>query len=199
MIWLPRNKVERPLRLNFQVNEERLERLHLEKAIQKLNDTERNNLIATLTENMPTLLFKNRDKFDTALNKVLKNVDFKVGAPVKKAVLKSLSMRDSQADVCVDSDGNPEPDVELRDEERVPLRKDWQEYFEREVKPFVTDAWVDEDYCDERDGKVGRVGYEINFSRYFYKYVPIRSVKEINAELRALEIEITKLLKMDKI
>ena len=188
-------RVERPLRLNFQVNEERLRRLHIEKAIQKLNDTERNNLVSTLTENMPTTLFKNRNKFDTALDKALKNVDFKVGAPIKKAILKSLSMHDAQADICVNSDGNPEPDVELRDEERMLLREDWQEYFEREVKPFVTDAWVDEDYCDERDGKVGRVGYEINFSRYFYRHISPRPIKEINVELKTLEIEITKFLK----
>ena len=187
--------VERPLRLNFQVNEERLERLHLEKAIQKLKDTERNNLIATLTEKMPTSLFKNRDKFDKALNKVLKDVNFKVTASVRKAILKSLSMSDPQADVCVDGEGNPEPDVELRDEERVPFGEDWQEYFEREVKPFVTDAWVDEDYCDKRDGKVGRVGYEINFNRYFYKHVSPRPIKEIDEELKVLETDIVELLK----
>ena len=188
-------RVERPLRLNFQVNEERLERLHLEKAIQKLNDTERNNLIFTLTENMPTPLFKNRDKFDTALNEALKNVDFKVGSPVKKAILKSLSMRDPQADICVDSNGNPEPDVDLSDEERVPFREDWREYFEREVKPFIPDAWVNKNYRDERDGKVGRVGYEINFNRYFYKYAPPRPIEEIDEELKVLESDIVELLK----
>ena len=186
-------KVERPLRLNFQVNEERLERLHLEKTIQKLEESERNSLITALTEKMPTTLFKNRKKFHTALDKALKNVDFKVGS-LKKVILKSLSMRDPQADVCVDSDGNPEPDVELRDEERVPLREDWQEYFEREVKPFVTDAWVDEGYCDERDGKVGRVGYEINFNRYFYKYISPRPLEEIDSDIKKLESEIANLL-----
>ena len=188
-------QVEQPLRLNFQVNKERLECLRLEKVIQKLKDTEQNNLIIALTEDMPSSLFMNRNDFELALNKVLKNMDFKVRAPVRKAILKSLSMRDPQADICVDSDGNLEPDVELSDKERVPFGEDWREYFEREVKPFVTDAWVDEDYCDERDGKVGRVGYEINFNQYFYKYVPVRSIKEINVELKALEIEITKLLK----
>lgn len=77
----------------------------------------------------------------------------------------------------------------------VPLNEDWREYFEREVKPFVPDAWVDETYRDERDGQVGRVGYEINFNRYFYKYVPPRPLEEINAELRQLEAEIATLLK----
>jgi type I restriction enzyme M protein len=54
---------------------------------------------------------------------------------------------------------------------------------------------VDESYKDAKDGEVGRVGYEINFNRYFYKYVPPRPLQEIDAELRALEAEIAGLLK----
>ncbi len=65
----------------------------------------------------------------------------------------------------------------------------------REVTPFVPDAWVDESYRDARDGEVGRVGYEINFNRYFYKYVPPRPLEEIDAEMKALEAEIAGLLK----
>jgi type I restriction enzyme M protein len=47
---------------------------------------------------------------------------------------------------------------------------------------------------DARDGGVGRVGYEINFNRYFYRYVPPRPLEEIDAELRQLEAEIADLL-----
>ena len=65
----------------------------------------------------------------------------------------------------------------------MPLKEDWREYFAREVAPFVPDAWVDEAYRDARDGEVGRVGYEINFNRYFYKYVPPRPLEEIEAEI----------------
>jgi type I restriction enzyme M protein len=54
---------------------------------------------------------------------------------------------------------------------------------------------VDETYRDTRDGEVGRVGYEINFNRYFYRYVPPRPLAEIDAELKALEAEIAGLLK----
>ena len=61
------------------------------------------------------------------------------------------------------------------------LKEDWREYVEREVKPFVPDAWVDENHRDARDGEVGRVGYEINFNRYFYRYVPPRPLEEIDA------------------
>ncbi len=64
--------------------------------------------------------------------------------------------RDETADVCRDKDGNPEPDPELRDTEKVPLKEDIHEYFAREVLPHVPDAWIDE-------GKT-KVGYEIPFT-----------------------------------
>jgi type I restriction enzyme M protein len=59
----------------------------------------------------------------------------------------------------------------------------------------VPDAWVDESHTDSQDGEVGRVGYEINFNRYFYQYVPPRPLEEIDAELKELETEIAGLLK----
>ena len=52
----------------------------------------------------------------------------------------------------------------------------------------MPDAWVDETYRDDRDGEIGRVGYEITFNRYFYKYVPPRPLAEIDAELQQLAI-----------
>jgi type I restriction enzyme M protein len=113
---------------------------------------------------------------------------------VRKAILAALSERDEEADICRDAKGNPEPDTDLRDHELVPLGEDWRDYMAREVLPFVPDAWVDESYRDERDNHVGRVGYEINFNRYFYKYVPPRPLEEIDAELRQLEAEIAALL-----
>jgi type I restriction enzyme M protein len=58
----------------------------------------------------------------------------------------------------------------------------------------VPDAWVDESYTDEKDGQAGRVGYEINFNRYFYEYEPPRPLEEIEAEIRAVEREIVGLL-----
>ena len=91
--------------------------------------------------------------------------------------------------------GNPEPDPELRFYERVPLKEDWREYSSGKSSRLFPTLWVDESYRDERDGQVGRVGYEINFNRCFYKYVPPRPLDEINAELRQLEAEIAVLLK----
>ncbi len=56
----------------------------------------------------------------------------------------ALSERDETAEICRDADGNPEPDSELRDHENIPLKDDIHDYFDREVKPYVADAWIDE-------------------------------------------------------
>jgi type I restriction enzyme M protein len=87
------------------------------------------------------------------------------------------------------SKGKPKPDTSLRDYENIPfLREDAdgklvpqtiEEYFEREVLPHVPDAWVDE-------GKT-KTGYEINFTKYFYEFKPLRSLAEIRADILALE------------
>ncbi|PLW76426.1 type I restriction-modification system subunit M [Cohaesibacter celericrescens] len=187
-------RVERPLTLNFQVSNERLARLSDFKPYTKLNEVDQNTIQAALKA-MGDELFTNRNVFEKALTKALKTTGMKIGAPIKKAILSALSERDEDADICTDKKGNPEPDTDLRDHELVPLAEDWREYMEREVKPFVPDAWVDESYKDARDGEIGRVGYGINFNRYFYQYIPPRPLEQIDAELKALEAEIAGLLK----
>lgn len=186
-------RIERPLKLNFQVSEERLARLADEKAFAKLDEDER-AAITTALRSLPKKLSKNRNEFEKALAKALAATDIKLATAVKKAVLSALSERDDTADVCTDKKDNPEPDTSLRDHELVPLKEGWQDYFLREITPIVPDAWVDEGYADSQDGEVGRVGYEINFNRYFYKYVPPRPLEEIDAELKSLEAEIAMLL-----
>ncbi|MDE0145350.1 MAG: class I SAM-dependent DNA methyltransferase [Nitrospira sp.] len=79
-----------------------------------------------------------------------------------------------------------EPDTELRDFENIPLTEDVDTYFDREVRPHVPDAWMDR-------GK-DKVGYEINFNRYFYKYTPPRPLEEIDADLKKAEETIVRLL-----
>ena len=74
------------------------------------------------------------------------------------------------------------PDSNLRDSENVPLKEDIQEYFKREVLPYAPDAWIDE--------SKSKVGYEIPFTRYFYKYTPPRPSEEIMGEIKELEKEL---------
>ena len=78
-----------------------------------------------------------------------------------------------------DKKGNPKPDPKLRDYARVPLTENIEDYYQREVEPHVPECWIDR--------KKDKVGYEINFNRYFYQYTPLRSLIEITDELLALE------------
>lgn len=78
--------------------------------------------------------------------------------------------------------GKKQPDSSLRDTESVPLKEDIDEYFRREVLPFAPDAWIDE--------KKSVVGYEIPFTRYFYKYEAPKPSAEIMTEILELEMEL---------
>jgi len=147
-------------------------------------------MLATL----PDTMFKDRKEFENIFKETVKASGLKLSAPVKKAILSALSERDETAKICRDKDGNPEPDPDLRDTENVPLEEDVFVYYEREVKPHVPDAWVNTAICDQKDGKVGKVGYEINFNRYFYKYQPPRPLEEIEADIKIVEKEILELL-----
>lgn len=89
--------------------------------------------------------------------------------------------------VVKDSKGKPKPDISLRDYEKIPLKDDIDAYFEKEVRPHVPDAWM------ERDKD--KIGYEISFTKYFYKYKPLRSLDEIKADILALEGETEGLIK----
>lgn len=75
--------------------------------------------------------------------------------------------------------GKPVADTSLRDTENVPLKEDIEEYFKREVLPYAPDAWI--------DNTKTKVGYEIPFTRYFYKYVPPRKSEDIMGEIIELE------------
>lgn len=203
--------VERPLKLNFQASEERIARLENEKAFIKLGTSkkkepeakaveqaagrDRQDRIRQLVYSLPGTLFTSRDEFVRALKAAEETTGVRLDAPLRKAVLSALSERDEHADVCTDSKGNVEADIQLRDTENVPLSESLDEYFAREVRPYVPDAWVNGSVRDPKDGEIGKVGYEINFNRYFYKYSPPRELDGIEADLKAVEGEILDLLK----
>lgn len=95
--------------------------------------------------------------------------------------------RDEKGNIIFDKSGKPKPDSKKRDSESVPLSEDVEMYFENEVKPHVPNAWIDYDKT--------RIGYEINFTKYFYNYTPLRPANEIKTEIEALENDIANLLK----
>ena len=89
--------------------------------------------------------------------------------------------------VVTDKQGNPKPDSSKRDFERVPLSDDIEKYIEREVKPHLPDSWMDR----SKD----KIGYEINFTKYFYQYKPLRSLGEISQDLLKLDKDTEGLMK----
>ncbi|AOM84472.1 type I restriction-modification system subunit M [Salisediminibacterium beveridgei] len=196
--------VERPLKLNFKVDDERIERLHEQKAFQNLATSKKKGeagekeveagqkkqqaILGALQTLQDGTLYKNRDAFTKALKNALKQAGVDAKAPMLKAILAALGERDETADVCLkNSKGELEADPELRDTENVPLKEDIHEYVEREVLPHVPDAWIDEDKT--------KIGYEIPFTRHFYKYEQLRPSDEIKAEIQELEASILEKLK----
>lgn len=176
--------VERPLRLNFQTSPERIERVLKEKAIEKMEAPARQRLIEALQSMEASVLHRNRDQFSKMLKKTLNDFNVFPGTSEMKALLNALGERDPEADICT-SKGRPEPDADLRDNENVPLGESVYDYFEREVKPHVPDAWIDESKRDAQDGEVGVVGFEIPFNRHFYVFQPPRPLEEIDRDLKA--------------
>ena len=94
----------------------------------------------------------------------------------------------------LDEAGNPllkkgvkQPDTSLRDTENVPLAEDIENYFEREILPFAPDAWIDKNKT--------KIGYEIPFTSYFYKYMAPQPSSEIMAEILEIERELDGALK----
>jgi type I restriction enzyme M protein len=201
--------VERPLRLNFQASPERVARLEEERGFQALAESKKKGAagekervqgraeqdhIRALVRTLPSTLFKDRQEFERVLEAAVDRAEIRLSAPVRKALLGALSERDETAEICRDKDGHPEPDPELRGTESVPLSDSVEAFFAREVEPHVPDAWIDIKRCDPRDGKVGVVGYEINFNRYFYRYKPPRPLQQIDADIRSIEHDILQML-----
>ncbi|MBY0276660.1 type I restriction-modification system subunit M [Candidatus Binatia bacterium] len=213
--------VERPLRLSFHVTPERIALLEEEKGFQSLALSKKKGAagakeqaegralqesIRALVRRFPDTLIKDRSDFERALDDAARTAGLKLPAPARKAILSAFSERDETAGICRDKDGNPEPDSELRDTESVSLEEGDDPadadgvpasvlaFFDREVAPHVPDAWIDTDKRDPKDGRVGLIGYEINFNRYFYRYRPPRPLEEIEADIRAIEGDIVRML-----
>ena len=197
--------VERPLRLNFQITEERIERLDDERAFINLaksrkkgdnkaaeieaGEKEQATIKDVLANMESNTVYKNREAFIEVIKEAFKETEINLRAPLLRAIWTALSERDETAEVCMKNKKEIEPDTELRDTEIIPLSENIDDYFEKEVLPHVPDAWIDHDKT--------RVGYEIPFTRYFYEYTQLRPSSEIKAEIQELEKSI--LEKLEKV
>jgi type I restriction enzyme M protein len=139
---------------------------------------------------LPDKTWMNPKQFMDEVSRVAASFKIELSSPLKSAIKKSFGKHDENAEVVRKPNGNMEPDPDLRDYEYVPFGENVNEYFKREVEPYVKNAWINESVVDEKDAGVGKVGYEINFTRYFYEYKPPRQLEEIDAEITLLEKEI---------
>ncbi|HUP68362.1 MAG TPA: class I SAM-dependent DNA methyltransferase [Acidimicrobiales bacterium] len=174
--------VERPLRVRYEITDETGSAVAAVKPVVNLGERAGVLLDALgglVGERYPTL-----GALESALAPVWAKLG-KIGVPVRKAVVGAAMVRDPDAEPVPTKKGY-EPDPELRDTENVPLDEAVDAFIEREVLPFAPDAWVDESKT--------KVGYEIPFTRHFYRYVPPRPLAEIDADIKASQQRILKLL-----
>lgn len=128
-----------------------------------------------------------------SIDKAMKK--YRLDTKMVKLLCEVFGVHDDDAEVVTDNKGHLEPDSNLRDTENVPLGESVQEYFGREVSPYMPGAWINTKVTDHKDGGLGKVGYEISFTRYFYDYKPPRDIDEIRADIEATEKELARLFK----
>jgi type I restriction enzyme M protein len=195
--------VERPLRLRWEISEETIAVVEATKPVEKLDPHVRHELHQTLTAGLGASGATEREMVKRVGHDLAR---LRLPGPAEKAVYAGLAVRDERAPVVTDRKGSPEPDPDLRDNENVPLpaislsfepdptdrlnRLDFlsevNDYMRAEVLPYVPDAWADMDKT--------KIGYEIPLTRHFYKYVPPRPLAEIDADIKALEADLQRLL-----
>ena len=175
-----RIRVLRPLRMHLLFDENGLNRLRGDKVWGKLAPDQQSAwdsvISKVLGEVKPyawaELFVQEAKKTDSLIGSVTKTF--------VKSIIDAFGVRDSNGEESRNQKGEIISDPELTDYENVPLFQDVNDYLDLEVKPHVPDAYIDNGYRDERDHEIGRVGYEINFNRFFYKLestdqTPLRS------------------------
>ncbi|MEB2296501.1 MAG: class I SAM-dependent DNA methyltransferase [Ignavibacteria bacterium] len=184
--------VERPLRLKTELDNVNLNKF--KKVCEEADELSVYNSIERLAKKIGEGPHNDFNKFYEHFTDDCDEHNVKINAKREKLLKAELAVKDEEAEPVIkkilkDGTIEYEPDTELRDTEQVPLLEEGgiQAFFEGEVLPYVPDAWIDESKTT--------IGYEIPFTRYFYKYESLRNTKEIADEILKLENETEGLLK----
>lgn len=199
--------VERPLRLSYEVTDEKINALKEHPKFIEIATTKKKEKTAAdidiakgkaIQANILKAVesFKGQER-QTSDSQFFKDMEAALDSKVNKNLIKlfrdTIGEKDEEADevfadpikapkqkgrVC-DWAEKPLQDTDLRDSENIKWKEDITEYFEREVLPFAPDAWMDR----EKD----KTGYEIPFTKFFYEYKPLRDLKLIMADIEELE------------
>lgn len=171
--------IERPLKLRYQMSVEDKARF-LDAAPRLLDD------IQAIDKALGREPHLDWNAVWASIEKLLKKRGSRWKAPEEKLLRAVFTVKDTKGTAVKKGTGF-EADADLRDFENVPLKEDIDAYFQREVLPYLPDAWMDR----SKD----KVGYEINFNRHFYKFTPPRKLAEIDVDLKKAEEEILRLLR----
>ncbi len=184
--------IKRPLKARLVITQAKIKTLFEQKAFAKLEEAQQVAWIELFREKLGEQAYTWAFELVKAKNKA--EGFGKTTKALANAFIAVFMERDENAEPVLDDKGQVIPDTSLNDSESVPYGTSVEDYFQTEVSPHVPDAFVDYSVRDNKDGEVGIVGYEINFNRYFYKYVPPRELHEIDADLKACEARIQVLL-----
>ncbi len=207
--------VERPLRLAYDINDERIENLKSNEKFINLASSKKKDPLKAQADiergkqkqrEILTALDKLKNEVKIMDDRIFFEIiadglSFKLNKQLIKLLRDALGEKDEDAKEVFENPFDaptqsgavwqwqikPLPDSDLRDAENIPWKTDIEEYFKTEVLPFVPDAWMDR----SKD----KIGYEIPFTKYFYEYKPLRDLEEIMADIEALEDETENLLR----
>ena len=169
--------VEQPLRQVFQVDADRIEAAMTLTPIKKLQAEARHRLRAALESLDQGTTWTSSAAFEKVLGPAMGAQQVGLTPANRRALVGAFAESSPEGELVKGKKGQPEPDTSLRDTENVPLTEDVKAYVEREVLPWAPEAWV--------DASKDKIGYEIPFTRVFYKYVPPRPLAEIDADVQA--------------
>lgn len=191
--------IQRPLKQIITFDLDKWDDLLAIKAIQKLSDDNKDSLKrAVAAYDGQTVKHKWFISHSSDFRDALDKPEI-TNKQLQDAFIKVFGVKtESDEDIVYDKNGKPVPDADLKDTEKVPYTQDINEYMEKEVYPYVPDAWIDESVIDTGimgDQKVGIVGTQISFDKYFYHYEAPRNPEDIMAEFKALEPEIEAAMK----
>lgn len=192
--------IERPLQLSLTVTDDAISSFTQHKLVTGQPPKKAPAFSPEYTDEIVGVLRQLRGKKYMSCRLFLGSIDkamkkYRLDTKMVKLLCEVFGAHDDDAEVVTDNKGRSEPDSSLRDTENVPLGESIQEYFGREVSPYMPGAWINTKVTDHKDGGLGKVGYEIPFTRYFYEYKSPRDIDEIRADIEATEKELVRLFK----
>ena len=166
--------VQRPLRLSVDLSEENISEI-------EAKDSDLARVLMEYTEQAEANSCADYNEFIERVSKIADNKNIKMTAKRKKLIRDILTNIDETAAPVKDAKGNLEADKNLKDTEQVPMTYPGgiDGYWENEVRPYAQDSWIESDSAS--------IGYELSFTKYFYKPVEVRSAEDIILDIQSIE------------